>query len=238
MASLGGAVSGAGTGAALGSFLPGIGTGIGAGVGALGGFLFGRRKPKDASQTEISPYTDALQASSERLQGQAGELSGMGGEALAPALKYFASLLSGNPADLMEATRPERGRVIDQYDTARQAIGQFGPRGGGTTSALAQSRISEAGDLADVTAQARRGAAETSAGLGQSLTALGLSAEQLASADLNSIISAVLNKQGLDLSKRGQNLQAMTGLGESLGALLGLFLTREGGAWGPKPKTT
>src|SRR3990167_8019886 len=153
----------------------------------------------------------------------------MGTEALAPVLDYFKKILGNDPSAMLAATAPQRGRVIDQYDTARKAIANFAPRGGGSSEAFAQSYVSEGQDLSALTSQARSEATGQAAQLGTALQGLGLTADQLASADLNTIIQAILGKQQLDLTKSWQNKQMAAGLAEGLGTLLGLYLTRQGG---------
>ena len=219
--------TGAAAGAGLGSIIPGVGTLAGAGIGALGGWLFGRHGDKDKPEgDETDPYTKALQGSADRLGKQGADLSATGMDALGPVAAYFQKLMSGNPAALMDATKPQRGRVIDQYDAARNAVANFSPRGGGSAQAMTGLRIAEANQLSDITADAQSGAATSLANLGTALTGLGLSAEQLKSQDLNSIISAVLANKGIDTQNRGQNLEALTGAGEALGTILGLVFTR------------
>ena len=191
------------------------------------------RGGKDDDERPEDPLKAQLQQFSAESRQTGRELGGLGSESLTPVVQYFKDILSSNPANVMDATRQERGRVIDQYDTARKTIANFGPRGGGTTSTLAQSFLNEGQDLASVVSGARAGAVSQAGQLGLNLTGLGLSADQLASADLNTVLQAILNREYLDVSKRGQNIGAATGVGEAAGALLGLFLTRPGGIWGP-----
>ena len=225
MASWGGAASGAGTGAAIGSFVPGVGTVLGAGVGALFGGLFGgggKKKEDDANPED--PYTSLLKQSAKTNASEGSSLTAMGTDAFAPALNYFKQLLSSNPAAIDEATRGERGRVIDQYDTARRAIANFGPRGGGTTSTLAGSQFAQAESLADITSDAKGKAATGAGALGATATGLGLQANQLASQDLNTIIQSVLAREGLNTQRRGQNLGLAGDIGETIGTLIGLSM--------------
>ncbi len=172
----------------------------------------------------VSPYLKQLQGSSQGLRQQGQDLSGQGSQAMQPALQYLQQLLSSDPSQVQAATAPERGRVIDQYDAARRAVGQFSPRGGGTTSAMAESRISEADTLADITNTSRREAFGQSMAFGQALTGLGLTAEQLASADIEKIIDTILTQQGHDVQKRGQNMQMWAGLGQAAGYAAGSYL--------------
>lgn len=231
MPNWGGAASGAAKGAGIGSFGGPIGTGIGAGIGGLIG-LFKKKKEdptKAAGMPEDADIMKLLQEHSTKMGAQAGELEGQSAEALTPVLDYFKKILGGDPAAMMEATRPERGRVIDQYDTARRAVSQFAPRGGGATSAVAGSFLQEAQQLGDVTSTARREAIGQAGQLGATLQGLGLSADDMASRDLNSIISTIMSNKQLDLTKRGQNFAAVGELGQGLGSLLGMYLTRDSG---------
>lgn len=224
-----GAGSGASTGAGIGTFFGGpVGTAVGAGLGALGGWLFGRRGDDDdeKDKTAADAELNTLRNSSTAMRQRGDTLNAMGTEAVNPVLQYFSALLKGDPNALLQATQPERARVIDQYDTARQAISQFSPRGGGTNAALAQSRFGQASTLANITATARSAAAGQAGQIGTALTGLGLNAQQLASADLNTIINAILTREGFATQERGQNLGAVGGIGEGIGSLIGLWLTR------------
>ena len=211
------------------AFLPGALAGAGVGTALSGAFSGAGAKKKTSDDDDIQALIAKLQTSSGTTSAKGAELSGLGSEALRPVLQYFKSIIGGDPNALMEATRPERSRVIDQYDTARKNISEFGARGGGTNSVVAQSRFDEADTLANLTATARREAVGQAGNLGATLEGLGLSADQLASADLNTVIQAILSQKGLDLTKSGQNKQMAAGLAEGLGTLLGLFLTRGSG---------
>jgi len=239
-----GAATGAATGALWGSVVPGLGTLAGAGIGGLSGFLSnifspsgGGDKPNTADTSAIDPILKSLQEKSTAAGKQSDQLSGMSSEALAPVLDYFKKILGNDPSAMLSATAPQRGRVIDQYDTARKSIANFAPRGGGSSEALANSYVTEGQDLSALTSTARNEAVGQSAQLGTQLKALGLSADQLASADLNTIINAILNQQNLEgnleIAKSGQNKQLAAGLAEGLGTLLGLYLTRGSGAKAP-----
>ncbi len=145
----------------------------------------------------------------------------MSTEALAPVLNYFKSIASGDPGALLQATMPERGRVIDQYDAARKSASTSMPRSGGATSALLNSYISEANQLSDITAGARKEGINSLANLGVTTAGLSLSADQLASADFDSIIRAVFGQQQIDADKRGQNMGLWGSLGEVAGTVIG-----------------
>lgn len=236
MPSWGGAASGAASGAALGSIIPGIGNLGGALIGGIAGGLFshGAKKAGSGSTTTgttnpdgtIDAITKTIGGRADANTKRADALATEGDDALGQVTNYFKQLTSGDPAAIQQATMPQRARVIDQYDTARDAIAKFGGRSGGATSASAMSRISEADKISDITAGAQSEGADKLAQIGLGTDQLALSHEQLASTDLNSIIAAMLNKESLDVTKSGQKSQSAAGLAQGIGQLLGLFLTR------------
>lgn len=173
---------------------------------------------------DLNSILQNLSASSVSSKNQAKDFEGLSAETLGPVLKYFKTLIGGDEGALMSATTPERARVIDQYDTARKAISEFGPRGGGTNATLAGSRFQEASDLAGITSQARTNAVSGAANLGMGLTQAGLSSEQLANQDLGAILSGILGKESLDVQKRGQNAGVLGSFGEALGSIFSMFL--------------
>lgn len=210
------AAKGAGEGAAIGTAVfPGIGTGIGAGVGALIGAFTGN-KPKIDPQ-ELAGPTGALNAASALKLSQGTGLFDNGQDSLAAVLDYYKKLTGNDPSAVLDATKPERGRVIDQYDTARRAIANFSPRGGASSEASAESYTQEANQLTDITSKARSDAFDKSATLGTSLEGLGLTAEGLASSDLGTVINAILASKGLSQQQSQANAQLYAGLGEALG---------------------
>lgn len=223
-----GAASGAAKGAAIGSIVPGIGTGIGAAGGAIiGGLkgLFSKKKKKPGEEDkDAKGDMDLLRqhAGEQDVQGDA--LSAQGQAALAPSMSYFKDILGADPSASMAATAGARGRVIDQYDTARQAASRFGPRGGGQQATIAQSYFQQANQLSDISSQAKSDAASQLGQLGATMTGLGLSAEQLASADLSTVIQAVLGQKSLDLQKRGQTMQMWGDIGSGVGSIVGSVL--------------
>ena len=156
-------------------------------------------------------------------------------EAIQPALQYLQALTGNNPAALMEATRAERGTVMDQYDAARKAIANFGPRGGGTTSTLAQSRFDQAESLSDITSTARRNAVASESQLGVSLAGLGLTAQDLATRDISEVVQAVLAREGLNVQQRGQNMGLLGDIGQTIGTLVGIWMGRDSGGGSNQP---
>lgn len=160
-------------------------------------------------QPSIAPQIGQIQGMAQQTNQQGAQMLAQGQTALGPALDYYKSLLSGNPADVMAATAPDRRRVIDQYDTARRSAGQFTPRGGGQASAQQVSRSMEAGDLATLGAQARSQAAAATAQLGSGLETAGLSAEEHAQSQLAQLLQPLFQQQQTD---SGNTLKTIAGI--------------------------
>lgn len=219
------------------SLLPALAIGGGS---AAAGYLAGRGKGKGGAEKGVDDRMGGLDEQTqqllkgnvERMRGQGAQMQQQGAEALSPVLAYFKQLMSGDPAAMLQATQPERGKVIDQYDAARKSIAQFAPRGGGQGAAIAGSYVQQAQQLSDITSTARQGAVTGLAQLGPQLQALGLSADQVASMDLSTLINAVLARESMGITKRGQTFGMWGDIGTGVGSLLGQWLGRGGGGSG------
>ena len=202
---------------------------VGGAIGAAGGFLKGlftkkKKKPGEEEAGDPNSPENLLKAGASKKGAQADAMMSQGQEGINPAMQYYKSLIGEDPAALMDATRGDRGRVIDQYDAARRATATFGPRGGGTNAAIAESRTAQAGQLGDILASGKREAAGKLGELGTTLTGLGLTSQQLQSADLNSVLNAVLTREGFDIEKRGQTMGMWGDIGEGVGSIIGTYL--------------
>jgi hypothetical protein len=222
-----GALKGGLKGAALGSVVPGVGT-VSGGLGgaALGGLwgLFGGGGGDDEKElTDLEKNalgTEGLAGHAAKMGSTSDALQQQGADTLGPALQYLQSILGTNPSAILSATAPERGRVIDQYDTARQAIATFAPRGGGQQAAFAGTYSDQANDLTVIFSTARREGFSQAMAVGSNQIGLGLSAAQLEAADLNTILNTILTREGFDMTKRGQNMEALAAIGEALGTII------------------
>lgn len=126
------------------------------------------------------------------------QLGAQGAGALAPTLAYWMNLLSGNPADLLAATQPERTRILDQYDTARATLTRETPRGGGLATAMGTMETKKASDLATLTSQARPQAAQQLGQLGTQLTGAGIQAQEQAAYAMAQVLGPLLNQESQD----------------------------------------
>lgn len=230
--SWGSAISTGGQYAAAGSMFGPWGTAIGGGIG----LLMGAMSDDDASKVDVDkllgPDLDKLRGRADQNSDLASKFMAKGDAALSPALSYFQSLLSGNPAAVMAATAPERGRVIDQYDTARKSIAAFSPAGGGTTGAAAQSRVTQGNELAEILSTARDKGAAGASQIGGQMLGAGLQTNALVSQDLNSVISAVLSGAGLQVQQEANEQAQDAAQGEAMGTMLGMLLSKYGNGKG------
>lgn len=185
---------------------------------ALGGasflpMLFGGGQ----DDAKVKSAVGDLEKSTKRLTAEGQSLSGQGADVLGPALKYLKDVSGGDRQAVLAATMPERRRVMDQYDAAKKSISEFSPRGGGQASAYATLNASQASDLAEVGATARREGIDRAAGIGLNLKGLGLNAEQGAAANLNAIIQTYL-------TQAQQKGASAASLGEGLASLIATVL--------------
>ncbi len=84
------------------------------------------------------------------------QFSQQGMDMFGPASEFLKALISGDRQALLQATQPERRRVIDQYATAKKNLAEFTPRGGGQAAAMNQLEAGKAADLAGVTSGSAR----------------------------------------------------------------------------------
>jgi hypothetical protein len=158
-------------------------------------------------------------AASASLFGTGSSLLSGGMASLQPVIDHLMKLLSGDPGAVDQAAAPQVARVIDQYDTARKNIAEFSPRGGGTNSALAGSRVQEGRDISDVKNNAITSAISQLAQVGGTE----LSAGEAAS---SSGLQGMLQTLQAAIQSKGQNIDLLSSLGGGLGTLLAAFIKR------------
>lgn len=136
-----------------------------------------------------------------------------GKNALAPVLKYLTAIAGGDPSAVLEATAPQRARVLDQYDTARKAITQQ-PRGGGQASGALKLEASKASDLATTASSARSEGVKELGAIGTNLNAQGAQEQETGiTAAMNAFKSLSADKQ-----------QSNEGIGKAIGAAIPFLL--------------
>jgi hypothetical protein len=133
---------------------------------------------------------------------------------------YWGAILGGDKKKLAEATEPERYSIGKAFQAGRQAI-SMGGRGGGTSSALAESRFEEAGQIGRLVEGQRADAAKSLADVGLKEEQIGLSAEMSAEQSLTSIFETIFSKPDQPRSPSGWATAAETA-GKLIVGLLGL----------------
>ncbi len=177
-------------------------------AGAAGLLLGGGNKdPYTGTISNLNKSYDTSADLAKSLQGQSQEM-------LTPASQYIKALISGDRQALLQATQPERRKVIDQYSAAKKSIGEFAPRGGGQSTAMANLASNQAADLSGITAGARAGAVGEGLKTGLAESQQGIYSQQVG----NQALSGVL--QGLK-----QEQQQKSDTGSAWGKILGGVLT-------------
>jgi len=133
-----------------------------------------------------------------------------GEDQMAPVMDYFRKLMSGDRSEVASAMQPETDQIANQFGQIRQMFSQTGSRGGGSTSTMAASPYEQTRQTAELTAKARRGAAEPlgtlateKAKLGLGTAGIGLTQEGVGSG-LEGLTQQTL------MARRGQNMTADT----------------------------
>jgi hypothetical protein len=177
-------------------------------AGAIGGAIIGSHKTKaqnEALQTQTAIEKFGLQTAQKDIP--AGE------QALGQSLAYYTPLLTGNRQAMMEAEGPQISTLAQNYMNAKKNISQFGPRGGGTTSALAQAPFNLADQITQLLEGARTNAATQVANIGSSLANIGVSAMNTSAATAGTVASQQLQQQQ-------QTNQLLGSLGAALGKIV------------------
>jgi hypothetical protein len=187
-----------------------LGIGLGVGGGALP-LLFGGEDKKQGRTIQD------LLSSANQSQALSKDLTGQGSEMFRDVIPYIKDLAGGDRQAILQATMPERRRVMDQYDTALKSIAEFSPRSGGTAASMNQIRAQEGQDLATIGSQKRDEGVKMGSDMAQALSQLGLNATQLGDSNLRAIAD-IQQKQA------EQKSQGLGGLGQALGTIAGLFL--------------
>lgn len=166
---------------------------------------------------ELKDALKGLEQQTAANRAKATQLDQEGSALLAPVKRYLGDITSGDRQAIQEATMPERRRVIDQYDTAKRAIAEFAPRGGGQAGAFAELGARQASDLAVLGSEARTRGMDSAANLAMAIRQMGLPREQLASMNMGQLIQTLL-------ARSDQSHDTMMGLGEALGNVIGLSM--------------
>lgn len=161
----------------------------------------------------IGQLTQSAQGSDSR----ANDFFSQSKDILGPVNEYLKAVLGGDQNALMEVTKPERRRVIDQYAAAKKAIAEFTPRGGGQATAMNNLAGNQAADLAGIAASAKKQGLDAATTLGSQYNAIGAQQQGMAQ---NALGQALSGSSAQD-AQRAQNWQS---LAQGAGTILGMIL--------------
>jgi hypothetical protein len=103
------------------------------------------------------------------------------------ASRYYSSILSGNPAAVMQAAAPEINTIGKQADQQKKEIANFGNRTGGTNEISQNISTAKRGQIADVISGKRGEAAGAESGIGAGETSAGIGASTAAAQTATSL---------------------------------------------------
>jgi hypothetical protein len=166
---------------------------------------------------------DLLSAGSTLLD-KGGRATDSGINALMPLISHFAKIVSGSASDIDAEAASEVGGVKSAYQSARDNITNFTPRGGGLSSSLAASRTAEAGDVAKVRSSVRKDAESGLAQVSQILSSLGLSEQQLGVNTKGAGIQGMGKLLDIALKQDEDSSSLWGKIGGTIGAVAGSFL--------------
>jgi hypothetical protein len=222
------ALSGAGTGAAVGSAFGPIGTGVGAGVGALIGALTGG-KPKE--QKDLEANAKSLQGflwdNGKNAFNLGDETFRMGIEGFEQPQNFWSKILGGNRDAMMDTMAPEVSTIVSQYDAGRKAVSEFGARGGGKNSTLAELPMKQSGDINRLFQSLRPEAAKQLSSIAQVLASLGLNEEQISTSLLSLQNNSMLGVGNIQLGHAALDAKTSKEAGEGLGKLLAAMVAKK-----------
>ena len=168
-------------------------------------------------------------------------------EALDPAATYWKDILASPDASKTASLfAPELNQIGKQTSQAIQSIGEFGPRGGGTNSAIGALQGQQAGQISDLFTRAKPMAAQNLASIAPLYSSLAANEQGLAisgrTAASGQSLTSALGQMWGDIERRKQSLGAAGGLGSGIGGLLGQLLPKlfgkSGGGGGGFPAGT
>lgn len=209
---------------------------------SAGATYFANRASKaNPTANEQGVINNAQQAQTAGTQGGTSLLN-QGQAATQGPMNYWASILSGNKAGITSALGPELFNIQQGYQRAGQTSAALNPRGGPSSSFLAEQPWSQAHDVSSLFQQARPQAASSLFSSGNSLLSQGAGLLNASTAAGRTIMDSEQNRRLLEqqrstamgkgifdlMQKYGPQLSTMLkGSGNKGGGLLGGGLPEE-----------
>jgi len=132
-------------------------------IGSLVGGLFGGgsgSKAQGPAHGQVGgTYNQLINTQGAASQGATGMLANSS-RAFNPAIDYYTSILSGNPASVGQAIAPELNALRSGYTNAQRQVNTFAPMGGGRASTMANAPFQLSGMTTNLISNARNQAAQ------------------------------------------------------------------------------
>lgn len=198
------------------------------GAGSTIASLFGSDDNNFEMPEGAQPFLDSLDKTSD-IGGRFGKkFLKRSNKAFQLPMDFWKKIMTGDRSSLTNLLSPEVEKISGGYDNVKRNIGEFGPRGGGSNSALTNLDIKETGDISRLFQTARPMAAQNLAQLGSAQGGIGLGALGLGVNADQAGLGAIFDNQ-----RMGQNAQAgerdyYGNIGQGLGGWLSkLFPTKK-----------
>ncbi len=143
---------------------------------------------------------------------QGSDLTSSGLAAFAPIISRLQKIVSGDASEIDQEAAPEISGVKSSYQSARDAITNFTPRGGWLASSMAANRTGEASDIAKVRASVRSGAQSDLEKIAGGLLSTGTNEQTSAIGNFGNLLSAGMQQQQSNRSFWGSIGSAAAGI--------------------------
>lgn len=131
---------------------------------------------------------------------------------------YYGPLLKGDRQQMLESVAPEVNSILSQYDTAKRAVSEFSPRGGGRTATLADLPFRQAGDITTLLQRVRPESAKGMTDISQTKAALSGSFFPRGTSAAAQLLQNELQRRGMSFD---QSMQQGAAMAEAIIGLLG-----------------
>ncbi len=138
---------------------------------------------------------------------------GAGSQVMQQPLNYYSGILGGDRQSMMETVAPEVNTILGQYDTAKRAVAENAPRGGGANTTQANAPYALSGEITNLLNTVRPQAAAATTDIGKTLSALGTTETGQAGNLIN-------QNAWTQLAKGGQQASTAGALGKAIGSIL------------------
>ncbi len=138
---------------------------------------------------------------------------GAGSQVMQQPLNYYSGILGGDRQSMMETVAPEVNTILGQYDTAKRAVAENAPRGGGANTTQANAPYALSGEITNLLNTVRPQAAAATTDIGKFLSTLGTTETGQAGNLIN-------QNAWTQLAKGGQQASTAGALGKAIGSIL------------------